>query len=63
MINKKFCHTVLVPMVLDHFSPRDARLWLTETFGQEYERWALLGPAIYGFMDEKDKLLFSLRWL
>ena len=61
--NKIFCYTVLVPMSLSNFNPRAARQWLTETCGQEYEEWALLGPAVYGFKDQRDQLLFSLRWL
>ena len=50
-------------MSLSNFNPRAARQWLTETCGQEYEEWALLGPAVYGFKDQRDQLLFSLRWL
>ena len=60
---KKFQHTTIVPMSLEKFNPREVRQWLTETIGPEYQNWALLGPAIYGFSTEQDKILFSLKWM
>lgn len=58
-----FCHTVEIKMNINYFKPGGAREWLNETFGEEYEGWALLGPAIYGFKTQQDKMLFLLRWV
>jgi|LakMenEpi03Aug12_release.lakeMendotaPanAssembly.Ray.scaffolds.fasta_scaffold3110536_2 hypothetical protein len=61
-INTIFCHSVRIKMNIVHFKPGGAREWLNTTFGPEYDGWALLGPATYGFKSEEDKMLFLLRW-
>lgn len=40
----------------------EVRIWCYEQFGPEYQRWRHIFESSIFFRDEKDAVLFSLRW-